>query len=88
MERSILITMTQELIEDMYEAMEYLQRNLDKISFAEMHEMITIIDGITIMLKKWVTEETKVSVTTVLVNWSQLKIKTQRALMNSRVVLC
>lgn len=76
------------LIEDMYESMEYLKRNLDTISFVDMHEMIAMIDGIDWQIRKFVTEETMSSATSVRLRWSQLKIRTQRALMNSRVVLC
>ena len=87
MERSNLIKMTRVLIDDMYMAMDYLERHLDTISFSSMFEMIETIDKTGYLLKEYVIEETKVSVTTVLVNWSQLKIKTQRAFMNSRVAL-
>ena len=81
-------TMVHMLIEDMYEAMDYLDRHLDTISFVDMHEMIAMIEGIALQIQKFATEETKVSAYSALVNWSQLKIKTQRALMNSRIVLC
>lgn len=87
MARCNLIKIAKVLIEDMYEAMEYLKRNLNTMSFNEMHEMVTMIDGISVMLKQYVTEETKASANTALVNWSQLKIKTLHTLMNSRVVL-
>lgn len=80
-------TMLRMLIDDMYEAMDYLDRHLDTISFVDMHEMIAMIEGIALQIKKFVTEETKESARTVLFYWSQLKIKTQRALMNSRVAL-
>lgn len=82
-----LIMTSRVIIDDMYDAMEYLNRHLDSMSFSEMHKMVTMIDGIEVLLKKYVTEETKDSVKTVFIYWSQLKIKTQRALMNSRVCL-
>ena len=82
-----LIMTSRVIIDDMYDAMEYLNRHLDSMSFSEMHKMVTMIDGIEVLLKKYVTEETKDSVNTVFIYWSQLKIKTQRALMNSRVCL-
>lgn len=88
MDKPNLIQTARILIDDMYEAMEYVTRNLDTISFTEMYEMRTMIDGISVMLEKYVTEETKDSARTVTFNWSQLKIKMHRALMNSRVVLC
>lgn len=83
-----LIETARILIDDMYEAMEYLDRHLDTISFTEMHELISIIDGNSVMLERYETEENKCSVNTVRVYWSQLKIKAQHTLMNSRVVLC
>lgn len=82
-----LIETAKVLIDDMYEAMEYTSRNLNTISFTEMYEMRSMIDGISIMLDRYVTEETKDSVRTVKFHWNQLKIKMQRTLMNSRVVL-
>ena len=82
-----LIKTAKVLIDDMYEAMEYLSKNLDTISFAEMHEMTTLIDGESVMLERYETEETKCSINTVRVYWSQLKKKTYHALMNSRVCL-
>lgn len=82
-----LIETAKVLIDDMYEAMEYTSRNLNTISFTEMYEMRSMIDGISIMLDRYVTEETKDSIRTVKFHWNQLKIKMQRTLMNSRVVL-
>lgn len=76
------------LMEDMYQSIEYFNRHLDTMSFAEMHEMTEMIDRISRLLTHYDSEETRSSVNSVRVHWSQLKIRAQRALMNSRVVLC
>lgn len=81
-----------DLIEDMYVEMEYMERNVDTMSFEELSIMITNFDfhyktALNTHAYKWIDYQTKTALNSLLVNAYAFRKRFDEKFMNIRVCL-